>query len=149
MDIWDIDSAPTFKARLQQLALPDAVAKAIIDSGLSTFSNFAWIVGVAPGTLEADGVFVNRLNELLPQEPSAGVQASLRRLWAESHAMWVADTRSKVTPSSDVATKRVPLPERADRLREQRERLKGLNTDGVLAPSFALQDLVANMKQEN
>lgn len=83
-------------------------------------------------------------------EPDMGVLAGLRRLHFEASAMVIAELKSKVT--SDVTSdqnRKLPVAEKAARLKDQETRLAGLKLRGELQPSYALIDMVANIKETN
>jgi hypothetical protein len=76
-----------------------------------------------------------------------GMQAALRRLHFEAAAVVMAELKSKATDSSGDATRKLPIAEKAARLRDQEARLQGVRIRGELQPSYALIDMVAQMKE--
>ena len=57
--------------------------------------------------------------------------------------------KSKATDSSGDAARKLPVAEKAARLRDQDARLPGVRIRGELQPSYALIDLVAQIKETN
>ena len=77
------------------------------------------------------------------------MQAALRRLHFEASAVVMAELKAKAMDSSGDTSRRLPIAEKAARLREQETRLPGMRIKGELQPSFALIDMVAQMKDSN
>ena len=112
-------------------------------------AKFAWVSGLPPGSKEADDDFVTYIKSLHDPPPSVGALSSLRRLWVESHTLWLADMKHQVERSADSAPRKLPQPERGARQEEQRRRLPGVDITGSMEPSNALVDLIAQMREEN
>ena len=145
------DSQATFKARLVSLGAPDNVVEALIKEGVDTLAKLAWIVGLAPGSKEADDAYVKHLQDLAgtPDPLNAGVLATMRRAWAEAHTLWVADMRQRVERPSESQPRKLPHPERGARSDDQKKRLRGMTIEGVYEPSHSLIDAVAQMKDDD
>ena len=58
----------------------------------------------------------------------------------------MAELKSKASEPSGDATRRLPIAEKAARLREQEARLPGVRIRGELQPSYALIDAVAQIQ---
>ena len=77
------------------------------------------------------------------------MQAHLKRLQIEASAIVMAELKSRATESSTDGARKLPLAEKAARLKDQETRLQGLRLKGELQPSYALVDLVAQVKETN
>ena len=143
-----VDSTHTFSAKLAELAVSDALAKALVDQQVDTVAKYAWVVGLVPGTKDADAAFVEYANKLKQEPLSAGELASLRRAWAECHALWIADMKHKVERTGDTQPRKVAPPERDARQADQQSRLKGVSITGSFEPAHSLIDAIANMREE-
>ena len=75
--------------------------------------------------------------------------AGLRRLHFEASAIVMAELKSKATDTSGDGTRKLPVAEKAARLKDQETRLPGVRIRGELQPSYALIDMVAQMKETN
>ena len=80
---------------------------------------------------------------------SFGTQAALRRLHFEASAIIMAELKARATDTTGDGARRLPVAEKTARLRDQEMRLPGMRIKGELQPSFALIDMVANMKETN
>ena len=78
-----------------------------------------------------------------------GLMASLRQAFFEAHTMMLGELKHRIERTEDAAPRKVPLPEKAARLDEQRIRLSGVSIAGPTQPSFALIDLVAQQKEDD
>jgi hypothetical protein len=78
-----------------------------------------------------------------------GNQAALRRLHFESAAIVMAELKSKASDTSGDSSRRLPVAEKAARLREQEARLPGVRIRGELQPSYTLIDLVSQTKESD
>lgn len=77
------------------------------------------------------------------------MQAHLKRLQIEASAIVMAELKSRATESSTDGARKLPLAGKAARLKDQETRLQGLRLKGELQPSYALVDLVAQVKETN
>ena len=112
-------------------------------------SGLAFSIGTpqAPPSDEQFKDFATRLNG--GTDMNFGTQAALRRLHFEASAVVMAELKSKATDSSGDAARKLPVAEKAARLRDQDARLPGVRIRGELQPSYALIDLVAQIKETN
>ena len=79
---------------------------------------------------------------------SFGMQAHLKCLHLEASAIVMAELKSRATDTSTDGARKLLLVEKAARLKD-REWLPGLRLKGELQPSYALVDLVAQVKETN
>ena len=137
-----LESKPFFVARARAVGLNDTDIASLESAGVSTLAGMAFFCAYQPGTSD-DSVLVAATAKAIGQDPvPAATMVSIRRLHYESHAMYVADLRSKVVSTEDEAPKRMPNAERAQRYNEQKARLGGLILEGDLECSNSLLDAV-------
>ena len=142
------DSVAAFAERLREIGVTQVVSEQLNKLQLDTASKFAWVVGIPPGTKEADDLFVDFLEKQVKTDLSPGLLAALRRAWAESHTWWLQDMKHRIEHTGDNAPRRMARPERGARQEDQKRRLNGVPTDGSFEPSHALIDMIAQMKEE-
>ena len=124
------------------MGLSDADIQHLETAGVSSLAGMAFFCAYQPGTSD-DSILVTATAKALTQDPvPAATMVAVRRLHYESHAMYVADLRSKVVSTEDEAPKRMPNAERAQRYGEQKTRLGGLILEGELECSNSLLDAV-------
>eukprot|EP00971_Amphidinium_carterae_P183934 3651353-Amphidinium_carterae.1 len=58
-----IDSTPTWKAKFEELGIQAQAITALEASGLNTVAKFANMIGIPPGTKDADDLFVQELKQ--------------------------------------------------------------------------------------
>ncbi len=95
--------------------------------------------------------FVELIGEAYnPVIPLDGAIASWRQAWYEAHSVSVAEVRPRVENKYDSKPPKMPVPERAARLQEQQLRIvSGVKLSGALEPSYALIDLVYQMREDD
>ena len=143
------DSEAAFIQHCGKLVPDGSFSKLLIDQGVKTLSALAFACGT-PQTPPTDAQFrefCTSINQGV--EMSFGMQAHLRRLHFESAAIIMAELKAKATDTNNEGAKKLPLAEKAARLREQESRLTGLRLKGELQPSYALVDLVAQVQETN
>eukprot|EP00439_Symbiodinium_sp_Y106_P071017 s5691_g12.t1 len=77
---------------------------------------------------------------VLGAPPSLKEMSCFRRLFAEAYATVASDIRAQVEATEDSSIKKLAPVDRAERLREQQARLKGLDLKGNLEPGDSLID---------
>ena len=60
----------------------------------------------------------------------------------------MADLKARATDTSGDGTRKLPVAEKAARLKDQELRLPGVRIRGELQPSYALVDMMAQMKEK-
>ena len=141
------DSEAAFIQHCEKLVPNGALSNMLIDQGIKTLSSLAFACGT-PQTPPSEAQFRDFATSLNGGfEMSFGMQAHLRRLHFESAAIIMAELKAKATDTSSDGAKKLPLAEKAARLREQEARLPGLRLKGELQPSYALVDLVAQVQE--
>jgi hypothetical protein len=146
-----LDSESVFRTRLQALGISDASIATLVSSGVSTMAKLAYISPVQPGTAD-DAPFFLALSKALKVDPgdiSVGDQASYRRAWYEAATVAIAEVRYRVERSSEEGPRKMPQPERINRLALQQQRLGGIRIEGSMEPSHALLDKVWMMRDDD
>ena len=115
----------------------------LIDAGVTSLANMAFFTTYQPGAHD-DAPLVQSITKALNLDPVPGnVLIAIRRLHYESHAMYVADLKLKVSATEEDLPKKMPTAERAARHAEQKVRLKGVIIEGEFECSHTLLDAVA------
>ena len=142
-----MDSAAVFQNRLVQLRLEDAKAK-FIELGWTTFGEFAFASAFVPGSPD-DGSFDLQITRKLFGDAEHPKRVAVRRLFFEAYSMAVADVRRRVEKSDSDAPRRMPQPERNERLLQQKDKLSGLELTGPLECSDSLIDRAVAIYDNN
>ena len=151
-------STPVFSQRLISLGVERAALDMLLASGVDTLSKFAFCCNYNPNmpddsnlveflTVTINSHLVNVGANVPALRP--GLLASLRQAFFEAHTMMLGELKHRIERTEDAAPRKVPLPEKAARLDEQRLRLGGVVIAGPTQPSFALIDLVAQQKEDD
>jgi hypothetical protein len=143
-----IESEATFVARALTFGIPVAYVDQLKASRLASFGAFAFLVPYG-GTSTDDGPLKAALEGIFGGAIDVPNMSKFRRLQFESHALLLSDARSKIERTETSEPRKVPAPERAERLRLQAAKLTGVNISGSIEPSFALLDLVQQVVEEN
>ena len=143
------DSAAAFEQHCNRLVSDGSLHALLVGQEIRSLSALAFAIGTpqAPPSDDQFKEFATRLNGGV--EMTFGNQAALRRLHFESAAIVMAELKSKAADISGDSTRRLPVAEKAARLREQEARLPGVRIRGELQPSYALMDLVSQIKESD
>ena len=147
-----LDSVHVFQARALAVGLPQQVVTDLTAGGVDTLSKLAYVSSNQPGS-PSDDNFVATVTALAGYNDAdnkmpAGILSCLRRLWYESHAVSLAEIKSRIERSDEAPMKKLPLPEREARRKAQQAALTGVRVEKHLEPSHALVDLLFTMKEE-
>ena len=134
-----IESAAAFTNRARTIGLSNEIITALTAGEVATFGTFAFCCPYSPGQPDEEP-FKAALRTLLGRDPTLGEAAGLRRLYYESHALALADMKSKVDRTENDEPKSLPAAEREVRLRDQKNRLVGVVITPATQPSNALVD---------
>lgn len=137
------DSSAVFEARALQMGMERAVLEKLQDKGYKTMALFAFSCNYAPGAA-SDRPLVDMVKDALGRDATALEMSIMRRLFSESYANVAADIKSQVEQTDETATRKLAPAERAERLREQQNRLKGLSIRGHYEPGDTLVDKFCN-----
>ena len=143
-----IDSEASFASRALSFGIKQTDIDLLRDQKYCSFGAFTFIATYQPNSAD-DSALKASLNNVLGSEPTSSAMGKWRRLHFESHALTVADARSRVEGSSDDPPKKLPAPERAARYEQQKTRLTGLIWTSALEPSHALVDRIQQQFEEN
>lgn len=143
------DSEAAFELHCAKLIPDGSMHILLVAQGIRSLSGLAFSIGTpqAPPSDEQFKDFATRLNG--GTDMNFGTQAALRRLHFEASAVVMAELKSKATDSSGDAARKLPIAEKAARLRDQEARLPGVRIRGELQPSYTLVDLIAQIKETN
>ena len=143
------DSEAAFEQHCNKLVADGSLTTLLVNNGIKSLSALAFASGTpqTPPTEEQFKDFSTQINGGV--ELSFGMQAHLKRLHFEASAIVMAELKSRATDTSTDGARKLPLAEKAARLKDQEARLPGLRLKGELQPSYALVDLVAQVKETN
>ena len=141
------DSAAAFEQHCNRLVPDGSLYLTLYGQDIKSLSALAFSIGTpqVPPTDEQFKEFATRLNG--GNEMNFGTQAALRRLHFESSAIVMAELKSKASDTTGDTSRKLPVAEKAARLRAQEARLQGVRIRGELQPSYALIDLVSQTKE--
>ena len=144
-----MESEAVFKARCFAMGLSDAEVGKLTANGIINMGKLAFVCGVQPGSQD-DKEFVEIMKQVMSIDPvPIGTLASLRRLWFEANAMAISDVKSRYEQTAEMPVKKLPLPEREHRRRQQQAILTGVSIEGNLEPAHCLVDLAMAIKEED
>ena len=115
---------------------------------VNTLAISAFSSSYVPGNSD-ETPFVTAMTTAIGVEPNLGQLASLRRLFHEAYSLTAAELKHSVERVEDMPVKKLAQPERADRLRRQQSKLKGIRIEDKLEPSERLVDLAVSLYEEN
>ena len=143
------DSAAAFEQHCNRLVSDGSLHTLLAGQEIKSLSALAFAIGTpqAPPSDDQFKEFATRLNGGVGM--TFGNQAALRRLHFESAAIVMAELKSKASDTSGDSSRRLPVAEKAARLREQEARLPGVRIRGELQPSYTLIDLVSQIKESD
>jgi hypothetical protein len=142
-----VESEAAFSARALSIGLHSDVLKLLRDGGLDTFGKYAYSSAYTPGSSD-EKPFVQLLTTILGRDPTVQELAVLRRLYFESHALSVADLRTRVESRDEDQPKKMAAPERTSRLEAQKLTLLGINISGANEPANCLVDKCVQMLED-
>ena len=132
-----MDSAATFRQRAIAVGVPENDLDTLAGKGVNTFSAFAFCAPMQSAGSVDEAPLVQALTSLLDlREPLALIP--YRRLYFESQTMALREMKQRLERRDDQAPKKMSLPERMHRLKEQ---LTGITIDAAFEPSHRLTDL--------
>ena len=121
------------------MGLSADVLNQIVDKGYKNMAMFAFSCNYSPGA-STDKPFLEMISATLGRDPDPAELSILRRLFNESYANVAAHIESQVKQTDESVTRRLAPAERADRLKIQQQKLKGLAIRGRYEPADALVD---------
>ena len=146
-----LDSVAVFEARSKEMGLLDDWASRIKAKGWNTFALLAFACSYTPG--QADDANLVKLGAIITgtgaSDPPEDRMPVIRRLFFDAYTLAAADLRSRVDRREDDAPRKLALPERSQRNRDQALRLAGVSLDGEREVSHALVDAVVQLCEDN
>ena len=133
------DSAAVFEQRALHMGLSADVFTQLVDKGYKNMAMFAFSCNYSPGA-STDKPFLEMISATLGRDPNPAELSILRRLFNESYANVAADIEAQVKQTDESVSRRLAPAERADRLRNQQQKLKGLAIRGQYEPADAFVD---------
>ena len=133
------DSSAVFEQRALHMGLEADVLRLIVEKGYKNMALFAFSCNYAPGASN-DKPFTEMLTATLGWDPTPPELSILRRLFNESYANVAADIESQVKQTDDTVSRKLAPAERAERLKVQQNKLKGIAIRGQYEPADALVD---------
>ncbi|CAE7829729.1 unnamed protein product [Symbiodinium sp. CCMP2592] len=133
------ESAAVFKARAKDIGVSDESFAKLEAEGLTTMATFAFCCHFNPSATD-EKPLTDLVTKVLGAAPSLKEMSCFRRLFAEAYATVASDIRAQVEATEDSSIKKLAPADRAERLREQQARLKGLDLRGNMEPGDSLID---------
>jgi len=143
-----IDSKVAFANRALELGITEAEIDALKGVNITSYATYAYCCNFQPGQAD-DAPLTAFLTTTLGAEPSASVASKFRRLFFEAHALSLEDLKSRAERSESSEARVIPLAEKMDRFRLQKERLAGISFTPQSEPSHSLIDKVCQQLNDN
>ena len=134
-----LDSKVAFQARTSELGVSQVNVDALEAKGITSYATYAYCCTFQPGQVD-DSALKDFLNDALGAAPDSASMSPYRRLFFEAHALSLEDLKSRVHRSESSEARVIPLPEKLDRIRLQKERLVGISFTPSVEPSHSLID---------
>ena len=133
------DSNAVFKKRAEAVGLTQAIITRFEDSGLKSMALLAFACNYNPS--HADDTSLKELAQtVIGREATLVEMSSIRRLFNEAYATIASDIRVQAEQTEETAVRRLAPADRADRLKVQQDKLKGLDIRGAHEPGDSLVD---------
>ena len=139
-----LDSNAYFLERVHGVGL-GAFVITLEGLGITTMAEFAFSANYVPGRSDETGLINELVIPLLGEEVHAKKPA-VRRLFVEAYSLAMSDATRRVTqPEGEDKPRKLPLAERAVRLKAARDKFNGIKIENNLEPSWALIDKFVEM----
>ena len=143
-----IDSKVAFQNRAIELGIEQDDVEVLSDKGINSYATYAYCCTFQPGQTD-DTALTNFLTTTLGAAPNAAAITRYRRLFFEAHALSLEDLKSRADRSESSEARVLPLAEKMDRIRQQKDRLVGLSFTPQSEPSHSLIDKVCQQLEDN
>ena len=143
-----IDSKVAFQNRALELGIDQLEIDALDAAGINSYATYAYCSTYQPGQND-DTALIGFLTTTLAAAPSAASITRFRRLFFEAHALSLEDLKSRADRSESSEARIIPLAEKMDRIRMQKQRLTGLSFTPQSEPSHSLIDRVCQQLEDN
>ena len=143
-----LDSKVAFQNRATELGIDQGEIDALDTAGINSYATYAYCSTYQPGQND-DTALTDFLGTALGVAPTAASITRFRRLFFEAHALSLEDLKSRADRSESSEARIIPLAEKMDRIRQQKERLAGLSFTPQSEPSHSLIDKVCQQLEDN
>lgn len=133
------DSEAVFFQRCREIGFDEDSISKLRDKQLTTMSRFAFACNYAPASAD-ETPLINLAKEIYARDISTVEMSFVRRIFNEAYVNVASDIRSKAESTDETPVRRLAPAERAERLKQQQNRLRGINISGPLEPGDSLVD---------
>ena len=118
--------------------------------GVESLADYALTSSYTPGMASDEKFVEDVITPLLGATPPAAKKIQLRKLFLECYINFSADMQRKAQrPEDDEKPRTLAVPERAERLKQLKAQMVGLQISGELEPSHTVTDKFVDMKEKN
>ena len=146
-----LDSTPVFETRLKTLGLSATTVQKFKTNNIDTLAKLAYSSSAQPGSGD-ESPFLTVVAKVLglqdPSEIDIGELASIRRAWYEAHTVAVSEIRTRIERTEGSEPARMPLPEREQRVRDLKAKLRGVTITPIVEPSHQLVDFCNQIRTD-
>ena len=143
-----IDSKVAFQNRALELGIDQTEVDALEIAGINSYATYTYCSTYQPGQND-DTALITFLTNTFGNAPSAASTTRFRRLFFEAHALSLEDLKSRADRSESSEARIIPLAEKMDRIRLQKQNLTGLSFTPRSEPSHSLIDRVCQQLEDN
>ena len=143
-----LGSKVAFQSRaveLGELGVSQVNVDALEAKGITSYATYAYCCTFQPGQVD-DSALKDVLKDAAPDAASL---SRYRRLFFEAHALSLEDLKPRVDRSEASEARVIPLPEKLDRVRLQKDRLVGISFTPTVEPSHSLIDRACQQLEDN
>eukprot|EP00435_Cladocopium_sp_Y103_P016455 s357_g4.t1 len=133
------DSEAVFAQRCAEIGFDEDTIKNMKAKKLTTMSRFAFSCNYAPGAVDEEPL-AKLAKEIFGRDYSTVEMSFVRRMFNEAYVNVASDIKAKAESTDDMPVRKLAPAERSERLKQQQQRLKGLNIAGPLEPGDSLVD---------
>ena len=146
-----LDSKAVFAERAKEIGMNDEELNIMQAKNWGTFGNLAFACSYKPG--QENELPLLKLAATITksgmEDPPEERMPIIRRLFFEAYILASADMRARLEAREDDAPRKLALPERNQRSKDQKARLKGIPFQGQTEISHALVDMVTRLHEQN
>ncbi len=144
-----IDSKATFLARCVEIGFTNDEVRTLAAKPWSSLAGFAFAANYQPGGAD-EGLLRNLAASFVDKGDLDERMPAVRRLFYEAFTLSAADLKRKLDAKDLDEPRKMAMPERRQRMKEQRHRLgTSLKIEAQLEPSYASVDFFADMEQKD
>ena len=143
------DSKATFLARCVEIGFSTEEVKALSAKPWCPLAGFAFAANYQPGGTD-EGPLRSLAASFVEKDDLDDRMPAVRCLFYEAFTLPAADLKRKLDAKDLDEPRKMAMPERRQRMKEQRQRLgTSLKIEAQLEPSYASVDLFADMEQKD